>query len=59
MIMVNGCFLCKRNVELYNHIILWCLFVYQLWILACTLLGIYWGNDWFGEGRDSGMESNK
>lgn len=29
-ILINGCFLNKRDAKLCNHILLWCLFAYKL-----------------------------
>lgn len=40
--MVNESFLCKKDVESCNHIILWCPFVYKLWTLAYGLLDFNW-----------------
>lgn len=41
-IMVNSCFLCKREAETCNHILLWCPEVYKLWTMIYGLLGISW-----------------
>lgn len=57
-ILVNKCFLYKKEVESCNHILLWCLFVYKLWILVYGLLGISWVMSGFGEGRDLGLKGH-
>lgn len=41
-IMMNDCFLCKREGESCNHISFGCSFVYKLWIMVYGLLGISW-----------------
>lgn len=38
--LVNGCYLCKRDAESCNHIVLWCPFACLLWTLSYSLLGI-------------------
>lgn len=38
--MMNSCFLCKRDAETCNHVLLWCPFVYKLWTMVYGLLGI-------------------
>lgn len=53
--LVNICFLCKRDGESYNHVLLWCLFVYKCgpWFMG------YWrsvGCVRFCEGRDLSLE---
>lgn len=39
-ILVNVCYLCKRDEETCKHIVLWCPEVYKLWILVYGVLGI-------------------
>lgn len=40
--MVNGRYQCERAAETCNHILLWCLVVYDLWTMMYDLLGIKW-----------------
>lgn len=37
--LVNECFLCKREGESCNHIFLWCPLVYKFWTMTYGLLG--------------------
>lgn len=41
-IMANGWYMCKKGVESYNHILLWCHIVYELWTVVYGLLRINW-----------------
>lgn len=41
-ILVNGYYLCKRDVETGNHILLRCQFAHNLWNLTYGLLGFNW-----------------
>lgn len=41
-ILMNGCFLCRREVESSNHFLLWCPYAQRLWRLAYGLLGLDW-----------------
>lgn len=38
----NQCYLCKNCLETCNHLLLWCLYTYNLWTLVFGLLGISW-----------------
>lgn len=41
-ILVDRCFLCKCNAESCNHILLWCLFSFNLWSIVYSLFGVNW-----------------
>lgn len=63
--LVNGCFLCRKAEETWNHILLWCLVAYSLWTLVYGLLGISWviaGNMknkfWAWDGLSRGRKFN-
>lgn len=61
-IMVNGCFLCKREAKTCKHILLWCPKVYKLWIMVYGLMGISWviasvrDELWVWEGSSKGRK---
>ena len=40
--MVNRCFLCKKEEEFIDHILLYCSLVKILWQLLFDLFGIHW-----------------
>lgn len=42
ILRVNRRFLCKRQAESYNHILLRCPMVYNIWLVVYNLLGINW-----------------
>lgn len=39
-VLVNAYYLCKRNEETCNHVLLWCPWVYKLWMMVFGWLGI-------------------
>lgn len=55
--MVNSCFICKKETESCNHILLQYPLVYKLWTLAYSLLGINWVMD--GSVREEIWEKKK
>ena len=40
--LANRCFLCKRNEETIDHLLLHCAITRVLWELLCSLFGICW-----------------
>lgn len=42
MVLVNRCYLCKRDEESRNHILLWCPVVCNMRSMVYSLLGICW-----------------
>lgn len=40
IVIVNGCYMCKHEAELCNHLLLWSPTVYSIWTMIYGRLGV-------------------